>query len=162
VARFNQLPDVRLAQFLFGVDRASLTAVREPLRELAAGRCFYCGDRVRTQFEVDHFIPWARYPDNGLENLVVADPGCNRRKLDHLAAGDHVQTWLDRAENDATQVEVIAEANHWERHPARTLGVARSVYLRLPPGAMLWQAGRRFVPLDRPALTRAFAEAGQP
>ncbi|MBW1683872.1 MAG: HNH endonuclease [Deltaproteobacteria bacterium] len=87
VARFNQLADAELEQFLFGVDRASLTAVREPLRELAEGRCFYCGDRVRTRIEVDHFIPWARYPDNGLENLVVSDPGCNRHTQSRRSAG---------------------------------------------------------------------------
>jgi hypothetical protein len=161
VARFNRLADAELEKFLFGVDRASLTAVREPLRELAEGRCFYCGDRVRSRFEIDHFIPWARYPDNGLENLVVSDPGCNRHKFDHLAAGKHVEIWLDRAERQATHLEAIAEEAHWERHPARSLGVARSIYLRLPADAMLWQLGKRFVPVDRPELTRVFAGAGQ-
>jgi hypothetical protein len=155
VARFNQLPYARLEQFLFGIDRASLAAVREPLRALAGSRCFYCGDRLRTRFDVDHFIPWSRYPDNGLENLVVADPRCNRNKLDHLAASEHVERWARRAEAQATELAALEGAARWERHPERSLGVARSIYLRLPPRAMLWREGRNFVPVDRGALVRA-------
>jgi 5-methylcytosine-specific restriction endonuclease McrA len=157
VARFNRLPDAELEQFLFGLDRASLTAVREPLRELSGGRCFYCEDRLRTRFEIDHFIPWARYPDNGLENLVVADPDCNRHKQDHLAADAHVEKWLGRAEAQAHALASLSEAIHWERNAARSLGVGRSIYLRLPASAMLWRLGREFVPADRPRLLRAFA-----
>jgi len=31
--------------------------------------------------EVDHFIPWARYPDNGIHNFVVADSRCHQNPL---------------------------------------------------------------------------------
>lgn len=157
VARFNALPHVRLEEFLFGIDRASLAPVREPLRELAGSRCFYCGDRFRTRFEIDHFIPWARYPDNGLENLVVSDQDCNRHKLDHLAAGDHVERWLDRMQREASQLEALADAAQWDRQPAKSLGVARSIYLRLPAGIKLWQSGKQFVLVERATLAQAFA-----
>lgn len=159
VARFNALPDVKLQEFLFGVDRVSLAGIRDPLRELAGGRCFYCGNRMRDRIEIDHFIPWARYRDNGLENLVVADAACNRAKSDHLAAAAHVERWIARAEESSADLASIAEGTRWERHPLRSISVARAVYLRLPPGSMLWQRGDEFVPIDRPVLTRTFAEA---
>lgn len=157
VARFNRLPDAKLEQFLFGIDRASLAAIREPLRELADSRCFYCGDHVRTRFDIDHFIPWSRYPDNGLENLVLSDPRCNGSKLDHLAAASHVERWAGRVERDATGLAAIAELAHWERHPNQTTGVARSIYLRLPDEAMLWETRGEFIRADRIALGRALS-----
>ncbi|MCK6556597.1 MAG: hypothetical protein L6Q80_11995 [Dehalococcoidia bacterium] len=35
-------------------------------------------------------MPGARYPDNGIDNLVATDPACNNHKRDFLAAGEHV------------------------------------------------------------------------
>lgn len=48
--------------------------------------CFYCAGHLRDAGEVDHFLPWARHPDDGSHNLVVAHAGCNNRKRDFLAA----------------------------------------------------------------------------
>src|SRR5213592_5079376 len=44
------------------------------------------GFRASAKPDVDHFIPWSRYPDDGLENLVVAHARCNAQKSDFLAA----------------------------------------------------------------------------
>ena len=49
----------------------------------------------------------------------------------------------------------VAEAIGWTRHPERTLGVARALYLRLPEDARLWLQGDQFVSADRPALAAA-------
>src|SRR5213080_2876385 len=50
--------------------------MRGPIIELQEGRCFYCAEGLASRAgqtpDVDHFIPWSRYPDDGLENLVVA------------------------------------------------------------------------------------------
>ena len=47
-----------LNEFLFGSDRADLTAVRPVLKEIQRGLCFYCGRRVQTRTaHVDHFVP---------------------------------------------------------------------------------------------------------
>jgi 5-methylcytosine-specific restriction endonuclease McrA len=46
--------------------------------------------------EVDHFIPWARYPDDAVENLVAADGRCNSAKRDFLASGGHLGWWMER------------------------------------------------------------------
>jgi len=75
---------------LFGTERIDLAPLRHPLLDLQNGACFYCGQRVKRAAHVDHFIPWSRYPDDGLDNLVVADSTCNSRKTDFLASERHV------------------------------------------------------------------------
>jgi hypothetical protein len=137
--------EIRLQQFLFGATRIDLGAVRGPLRDLQADRCFYCDDKLSREVDIDHFVPWARYPDNGVENLVAADPRCNNRKRDFLAAGEHVARWVDRVFKRAADLEEIARRAQWERHPERTTGVARGIYLRVPDDLQLWRAGNDFV-----------------
>jgi len=112
---------------------------------------------VRIRFEIDHFIPWSRYPDNGLDNLVVSDPDCNRAKRDHLASGDHVEQWLRRSEQRAQDFRAIAGRLRWEHQPERSTGVARSIYLRLPDTARLWHSGEEFVAADSSQLERLFS-----
>jgi 5-methylcytosine-specific restriction endonuclease McrA len=159
VAQFNResFPEADLESYLFGADRASSAALREPLREMQGGLCFYCGERLDSRFEVDHFVPWARHPDDGIENLVAADAGCNRAKRDHLAAADHVDGWVRRLGDRKEALAEIARDAQWESHPERTRNVARSIYTRLPDDAMLWKLGTELVALDRPRLVRAFA-----
>ena len=118
----------------------------------AAGRCFYCDARLAQAFEIDHFVPWSRHPDNGLENLVAADRGCNAAKSDHLAAADHVEHWLERVSHHKSDLGDIAERRRWERHPDRSVSAARSIYLRLPTEALLWDRSRTFVPVERSRL----------
>lgn len=150
------LPEARVEEFLFGAERTSTEPVRSRLYDLAGGRCFYCGAHLRDRFDVDHFIPWARYPDNGIENLVASDSRCNLDKRDHLAAPHHLHRWVRRAHERAPDLAAIAGAAAWDRHPERSLNVARSIYLRLPAGARLWSRRREFVAVDRPSLVRAF------
>lgn len=45
-----------LSAFLFGSSRSPAAEIREELRELQKGQCFYCG-RSAGSGEVDHFIP---------------------------------------------------------------------------------------------------------
>ena len=92
VARMNRLPEAELERFLFGWERIPLDPVRRPLRELQENRCFYCDGRMAGAADVDHFIPWSRYPDDTLDNLVAAHPRCNNSKRDFLAAVDHPRT----------------------------------------------------------------------
>lgn len=159
VAHFNreQVPEGRLEEFLFGAERISTAALQDGLRELQDGRCFYCGDPLGARCEIDHFVPWARYPDNGIENLVAADRGCNGAKRDHLAAAGHVDAWVERIGAHKSDLGEIAVRAQWDRHPDRSLAVARSIYLRLPAEVRLWQLEQDFVLVDRPRLVRAFS-----
>ena len=136
--------------------------VRGPIIELQEGRCFYCAERLASRAgqtpDVDHFIPWSRYPDDSLENLVVAHTRCNAQKSDFLAAAAHVDHWRARTRSGSpvsAELDRLAEATGWTRHPDRTLGVARALYLRLPEDARLWLRGEEFVTADRPALEAA-------
>jgi 5-methylcytosine-specific restriction endonuclease McrA len=159
IARLNkdlvQAPE--LEDFLFGADRISLEPIRSDLNDLQSGRCFYCADRMPSGSEVDHFIPWARYPDDGIENLVLAHSRCNHAKRDHLAATEHVLRWALRASEHARDLEEISKRRTWVRHRDRTLSVARSIYLGLPEDARLWRIEGEFVVMDRGRLTEAFS-----
>jgi hypothetical protein len=85
-------------------------------------------------------------------NLVVTHGPCNGEKRDHLVAAEHVERW---AERQAAELGAVATATRWPREPERTLGVARSIYLRLPASARLWQLEDRFVPVEGARLRRA-------
>ena len=160
VAWFNReaVPDAQLEEFLFGVDRSSMAAIQGDLRELQDGRCFYCTERISARAQIDHFVPWARHPDDGIENLVATDRSCNGAKRDHLAAAEHVDRWVQRVQRHKSDLAEIAERAQWVRHPDRSLAVARSIYLRMPEDAQLWKEAREFVAVDRPRLVRVFSD----
>jgi 5-methylcytosine-specific restriction endonuclease McrA len=163
VSLINKLPETQLEDFLFGIDRVSNVKIREGLWEMQGKDCFYCGERILEprQGDVDHFLPWSRYPDNGLENLVVAHKRCNNDKRDFLAAAGHVERWRCRFLSDqagSTVLTMLAESMEWERNPGKTLGAARALYLRLHADARLWSEGKSFVPPDFPRLQAALCE----
>jgi len=85
-----------LREFLFGSERASLAPLRPILSDVQGDRCFYCEARIRSASDVDHFIPWWRYPTDLGHNFVLAHAECNRRKSDHLAAEAHLARWVER------------------------------------------------------------------
>ena len=95
--------------------------------------------------------PWSRYPDDTLDNFVVADKRCNGLKSSSLAAADHLTRWTRRfadGSSESTQLFDLAHWTTWDRQPDRTLNVARAIYLRLPNDARLWLRGKEFVAPD--------------
>jgi 5-methylcytosine-specific restriction endonuclease McrA len=162
VAHFNRLPETQLEDFLFGQDRIALARIRKHIWDMQDGRCFYCGRGISTErgVELDHFLPWSRYPDNGIENLVAADRRCNAAKRDFLAAAEHVERWAPRlgpVGAQGEQLRTIAESVNWARDPQRTCGAARALYLRLSADARLWRTESEFVPADLERLRIALA-----
>ncbi len=160
VARFNpdQVAEANLEEFLFGRDRISTEPVRQDLTELQEGRCFYCKGSVGRNAVVDHFLPWVRYPNDAIENLVVADAGCNGNKRDFLASVEHVDRWTSRLlgrSPEAGALADIAQRRQWEHGGERTQSVVRAIYFRLPEGTKLWRAKNEFVALEAPLLRRA-------
>jgi hypothetical protein len=156
VAAINALPESKLEEFLFGASRVPLDAVRGPLRELHHGRCFYCEGRVDARCDVDHFIPWARYADNAIDNLVIAHPRCNGQKRDFFAAVPHLARWAERTLRLGADLDVLAKAAAWPRNEERSQAVARAMYTRLPQGSRLWLAGDKFVPVDHVRVSEVF------
>src|SRR2546429_642776 len=69
----NKLGNVTdLGTFRFGQERASLDAYRSILMDVQRGICLYCQKPLSKQTQVDHFIPWSRYPDDLGHNFVLA------------------------------------------------------------------------------------------
>lgn len=85
-----------LGTFLFGQERSSLDPYRAILCDFQHGKCFYCGRGLDKKNDVDHFIPWSRYPSDLGHNFVLAHTTCNARKSDYLACEDHLAAWQDR------------------------------------------------------------------
>ena len=160
----DHLEEAQLEAFLFGAQRRSLAPVRDPLLDAQEGACFYCGQPVVTGAEVDHFVPWAKHPDDGLHNLVVAHAPCNNRKRDALpAVAPHLQRWSHRFDDGTRggrRFAAVAAAVDWPQWPQRTLGAARSLYLWLPPGTPLWQQGSTFVPSHPQDATALLGQVG--
>ncbi|MBM3413200.1 MAG: HNH endonuclease [Bacteroidetes bacterium] len=85
-----------LEAFMFGTPRTSLAQVTELLRKIQSNKCFYCGSSLANQADVDHFVPWVKYPRDLAHNFVLAHMQCNRQKSDMLAAERHLGNWLER------------------------------------------------------------------
>ena len=85
-----------LGAFLFGQERASLDVYRQILMDVQHGVCLYCQKKLPKQTEVDHFIPWSRYPADLGHNFVLAHKTCNNAKSDYLAAEKHLSAWPER------------------------------------------------------------------
>jgi 5-methylcytosine-specific restriction endonuclease McrA len=95
-----------LGTFLFGQERASLEAYRPILMDVQHGTCLYCQKPLTKQAQVDHFIPWSRYPADLGHNFVLAHERCNNAKSDYLAAEKHLAAWHER--NLLNQAELDA------------------------------------------------------
>lgn len=144
VAKINQLEESKLEAFLFNNKRAAIAQFSEGLSDIQNNQCFYCekalGISQKTKPEVDHFVPWSRYPNNGLANLVVAHSSCNRNKGDHIAAFDHYQNWQDRNCNQVVvnTIEKMAVEFQWDVRLVESLNIASTLYGRLEDGVELW------------------------
>lgn len=160
VVRYNAgLHDVRqLDDFLFGAERTSLGAIREPMNELQRGRCFYCNQPMRRSVHVDHFIPWSRNPDNRLDNLVAADARCNTSKSASLAAHTHLAAWVERTAG--TGLDEVATATGWPRDVVRSTRTVTSSYLWMPVGAQLWASMDRYEDIDPDRVRQLLASLG--
>ena len=160
VAQLNRLEEFQLEMFLFGADRTRTAKIRIGLWDIQGRRCFYCDARIAEPVhgQVDHFVPWSRYPDDTLDNFVVADNNCNGFKSSSLAAADHLARWARRfadASSESTELAELARKASWDRQPDRSLNVARAIYLRLPDDARLWLRGKEFVAPDSAIIGNA-------
>jgi 5-methylcytosine-specific restriction endonuclease McrA len=95
-----------LGTFLFDQERSSLDAYKSILIDVQERQCFYCHKDLRQGMDVDHFIPWSRYPTDLGNNFVLAHPRCNNAKSDYLAADQHLYSW---AERNRTRSEELAQ-----------------------------------------------------
>jgi len=93
-------PNHELHTFLFGCDRATLKPYQDFLFDLQNHRCFYCaGSMNKRAVNVDHFIPWSKYPVDLGHNFVLAHGTCNRAKRDFLPHSEYLAAWVERNKN---------------------------------------------------------------
>jgi hypothetical protein len=141
-----------LESFMFGSTRANLDGLKEALWDLQRGRCFYRPDVQLNAgtAQVDHFIPWAKYPCDVVANFVLASPTANRQKSDHLATTRHLRSWCERNVAHTGILTAAAEANRLESGTTTIAQVAAWAYGNHEQiGGLTWDASDGLVPLDR-------------
>ncbi len=100
-------PKDDLEAFLFGCNRSALTSITPILLDYQNGKCFYCNKFVLKNSDVDHFIPWKKYPRDLAENFVLSCPACNRSKSDMLASLPYRDLWIETAVNNTNRSQEI-------------------------------------------------------
>jgi 5-methylcytosine-specific restriction endonuclease McrA len=142
VAHLNRLEESQLELFLFGADRTQTAKIRAGLWEIQGRCCFYCKARISEPVsgQVDHFVPWSRYPDDTLDNFVVADKSCNGLKSSSLAAADHLTRWTRRFADGSSEYAQLSLISPAERRgidnptEASTSLVRSTSGFRMTPG----------------------------
>jgi 5-methylcytosine-specific restriction endonuclease McrA len=117
-----------LESFMFGTPRALLARISPILSQMQDRRCFYCQGMLHSQSEVDHFIPWSRYPRDTAHNFVVAHRGCNNDKRDMLAARRHLERWLDRNDRSGQELGEQMQEQGFVSNLGSTVEVAKWAY----------------------------------
>lgn len=153
------LEDERLRTHLFGCARTTFPRVLTVgLGDLQARRCFYCGSSL-VAAELDHFLPWSRWPTDAIQNLVASCAACNNSKRDHLAAPAHLRSWVARLDTNQAQLAEIAKGARWPSDLRRCRAVARSLYSHLSKGTPLWASRGAFIDADHDTITAALGDS---
>ncbi len=137
----------QLTDFLFGVNRSSLIAIRPFLIELQKDICFYCNKRLGEPTpEVDHFIPFARYANDLGHNFVVAHRSCNNAKRDHLAALHFRDKWQRQNLEDHQGLITQAVSPYFYCDAEKSRVVSDWAYrIAEENGSRLWAGEKEFV-----------------
>jgi hypothetical protein len=96
--------DRKLEDFLFGGSRKSVAVYAKRFYDMQDGRCFYSKVKLAgpNAGEVDHFIPWARYPFDSPFNLVLASRKVNNALRESLKPDEWRTRWLARNDEFAS------------------------------------------------------------
>lgn len=138
-----------LGEFLFGAERSVLAGLRTILKSVQSDSCFYCKGTLREGGDIDHFVPWSRYPLDLGHNFVLAHSVCNRSKRDFLAAPVHLENWQKR-----NQLHGKALAQEFDTHSIlhnqeATEKIAFWAYSQAETaGANLWLRKDDVMPID--------------
>lgn len=117
-----------LGTFLFGQERVSLDAFRPILLDVQKGVCLYCQKPLSRQSQVDHFVPWSRYPADLGHNFVLAHDKCNNAKTDFLAAENHLAAWIERNREHHIELQERLLAAALPCDLTATMQIAKWVY----------------------------------
>ncbi|WP_017221305.1 class I SAM-dependent methyltransferase [Moritella dasanensis] len=90
------------------------------LRQTQSQQCVWSGKVLKQEFAIDHCMPFARWPNNDLWNLLPSDSKVNGQKSDSLPtarklkdARSRITDWWQKAWNDdqTDSIRFFAEAN---------------------------------------------------
>lgn len=110
VEECNSVPQLLQVNNLILNERGALVAIAPLLMDVQAGRCFYCSVPIKKgEVEVDHFVPWSRYPVGLGNNFVAADRRCNSAKSDFLPAEEHLERWAGLQKSHGTALVGVFE-----------------------------------------------------
>jgi hypothetical protein len=138
-----------LEEFLFGSDRADLSGIRLALIEIQNGVCFYCRSNLPSGAgDVDHFIPWSRYPVDLGHNFVIAHAACNGAKGSMLAAVEHLGRWAERNRISGPVIEAACDCAGMMHNRQASAQIAAWAYEQeAAAGGALWRAGKTLTPI---------------
>ncbi|TDT45636.1 HNH endonuclease [Fonticella tunisiensis] len=81
----------------YATKRNNFTVYRDLLYEdFNRHNCFYCGQKLKTTMEVDHFIPWVFVRGDKLWNFALSCRHCNHSKRDRLSDRHYIRKLLDQ------------------------------------------------------------------
>jgi len=120
--------DVDLQQFLFHQSRQSLKVLESILIDTQQGQCFYCHKNLKNNIEVDHFIPWSKYPIDTTHNFVLTDHKCNNSKRDYLAEELFYEKWLKRNQQYGNTIEQEAKTIGFITNQQRSETISQWAY----------------------------------
>lgn len=142
--------DGELNEFLFGADRAALAKYAGILAEFQSGHCFYCERQIPKGAEnVDHFVPWSRYPSDLGHNFVLADSRCNNQKRDRLASTTYLAKWAERNKEWGDHLSNAFAGNNLPHSIEASGKIAYFVYERAErTRALVWSPPRELQTLD--------------
>ena len=145
-----------LEAFLFMTPRAALAKVERLLAPMQDQRCFFCQQDLHKKGDVDHFIPWSRYPRDTALNFVLAHKECNTDKRDLLAGGAHLDRWLERnAREGATIAGQLQQAGFVSEPGVATMVASWAYREGVSAGVQVWQ-GCGNTTLISPEVMQAF------
>ena len=152
--------NVDLKEFLFGTKRSNLTPLRQSLYDIQKGRCFYTNQPLHGTGEVDHFIPWSRYPSDLGHNFVLASTTANRHKSNHIAAEEHLERWTQFHLEHSTELEKVFDQFKFRYSLENSLQIAQWAYNHVYQAkAQVWiksKSLRRITSQWQPILNQAF------
>ena len=129
--RHNQIyfsDDVDLQDFLFNKSRQSLKLLIPILIDTQQRQCFYCNKPLKNNIEVDHFIPWSKYPIDTTHNFVLTDHKCNNSKRDYLAEELFYEKWLERNQQHGNTIEQEAKTIGFITNQQRSETISQWAY----------------------------------
>lgn len=138
-----------LAEFLFGAERTVLPGLRSILKNVQSDECFYCKGKLCEGGDIDHFVPWSRYPLDLGHNFVLAHSACNRSKRDFLAASSHLENWQKRNQRHGKALGLELDERGILHNQDATEKIAYWAYSQAETaGSNLWLCKNDVMPID--------------